>query len=131
MAAVRNDCRVNRPNLGHDEIQAQLIAEALLAADVGFIVWDEDRRYIAANDAACRMLGTTLDELLGRTVGERTSRGKETVEEAVRAQRLAGRLTAQRFDGSGPVELNYATFLTRTAGMPFMASVIWPVEDDG
>jgi PAS domain-containing protein len=23
------------------------------------LVWDEDRRYIAANEAACRILGTT------------------------------------------------------------------------
>lgn len=121
---------MSQSSLDHDDIQAQLIAEALLAADVGFIVWDEDRRYIAANDAACRLLGTTRDELLGRTVGEQTADGEAVVDEAVRAQRLAGTLTAQKFDGSGPVELNYATFLTRTAGMPFMASVIWPVEDD-
>ena len=116
-------------NLGHEDIQAHLIAEALLAADVGFIVWDEDRRYIAANDAACRMLGTTRDELLGRSVGDQTADGETVVEEAVRKQQLSGRLTAQKFDGSGPIELNYTTFVTRTAGMPFMASVIWPVED--
>ena len=119
---------MSQSNLGHDDIQARLIAEALLAADVGFIVWDEDRRYIAANDAACRMLGTTRDDLLGRTVGEQTAGGEAVVDEAVRVQRLTGTLTAQRFDGSGPVELNYATFLTRTAGMPFMASVIWPAD---
>lgn len=121
---------MSQVNLDHDDIQAQLIAEALLAADVGFIVWDEDRRYIAANDAACRILGTTREELLGRTVGDRTADGEGVVDEAVRKQRLTGSLTAQRFDGSGPVELNYATFITRTAGMPFMASVIWPVEGD-
>ena len=115
-------------HLGNVDIQAQLIAEALLSAEVGFIVWDEDRRYIAANEAACRMLGTTLDDLLGRTVGERTAGGDAVVDEAVRAQRLSGTLTAERFDGSGPIELNYTTFVTRTAGMPFMASVIWPAQ---
>ena len=118
-------------NLGNADIQAHLIAEALLAAEVGFIVWDEDRRYIAANQAACRLLGTTLDDLLGRTVGGQTPGGESVVEEAVRAQRLSGTLTAERFDGSGPVALHYTTFATRTAGMPFMASVIWPVEGDG
>jgi PAS domain-containing protein len=122
---------VSGAHLGNADIQAQLIAEALLSAEVGFIVWDEDRRYIAANEAACRMLGTTLDDLLGRTVGERTAGGDAVVDEAVRAQRLSGTLTAERFDGSGPIELNYTTFVTRTAGMPFMASVIWPAEPDG
>jgi PAS domain-containing protein len=115
-------------NLATAEIQAQLIAEALLSAEVGCIVWDEDRRYIAANQAACRMLGTTLDDLLGRTVGDRTAGGSAVVDEAVRAQRLSGTLTAERFDGSGPIALNYTTFATRTAGMPFMASVIWPAD---
>jgi PAS domain-containing protein len=119
---------VNDANLANAEIQAQLIAEALLAAEVGFIVWDEDRRYIAANEAACRMLGTTLEDLLGRRVGDRTAGGDAVVDEAVRTQQLSGRLTAERFDGSGPIELNYTTFVTRTAGMPFMASVIWPAD---
>jgi len=122
---------VSQPGLGHEDIQAQLIAEALLAAEVGFIVWDEDRRYIAVNDAACRMLGTTRDDLLGRTVGDRTSEGETVVDEAVRKQRLAGTLKVEKFDGSGSVELSYTTFLTRTAGMPFMASVIWPADDGG
>ena len=112
-------------NLANADIQAQLIAEALLAAEAGFIVWDEDRRYIAANEAACRMLGTTLDDLLGRTVGDHTKDGPAVVDEAVRTQQLSGRLTAEKLDGSGPIELNYTTFVTRTAGMPFMASVIW------
>jgi PAS domain-containing protein len=119
---------VGGANLGNADIQAQLIAEALLSAEVGFIVWDEDRRYIAANEAACRMLGTTLDDLLGRTVGEQTAGGETVVNEAVRAQQLSGTLTAERFDGSGPVTLNYTTFVTRTAGMPFMASVIWEAD---
>lgn len=49
----------------------------------------------------------------------------------MRAQRLSGTLTAQKFDGSLPVDLNYMTFATPTAGTPFKASVIWPVEDGG
>ena len=111
--------------LGNADIQAQLIAEALLSADVGFLVWDEDRRYIAVNECACRLLGTTREEILGRTVGEQTKDGEAVVGEAVHKQRLAGRLSATKFDGSGTIELNYTTFVTRTAGMPFMASVIW------
>jgi PAS domain S-box-containing protein len=111
--------------LGNPEIQAQLIAEALLSAEVGFIVWDEDRRYIAVNDAACRMLGATREEMLGRQVGGQTENGDAVVDEAVRKQHVSGRLKAEKFDGSGTVELEYTTFVTRTAGMPFMASVIW------
>jgi hypothetical protein len=34
----------------------------------------------------------------------------------------------QRLDGSGPFEVFYATFTTKTAGMPFMATVIAPLS---
>jgi len=117
-------------DLSNPDIQAQLIAEALLSANVGFLVWDEDRRYVAVNDCACRLLGTTREELLGRTVGQQTEDGEAVVETAVRKQNLSGRLTVEKLDGSGPVELSYTTFATRTAGMPFMASVIWEQRSD-
>ena len=38
-------------------------------------------------------------------------------------------MTFERFDG-GRATVEYLTFATRTAGMPHMASVIWPAEED-
>jgi hypothetical protein len=35
----------------------------------------------------------------------------------------------QRFDGRGPIDVFYATFATKTAGMPFMATVISPMSE--
>jgi PAS domain-containing protein len=49
---------MSTPGLADPQIQAQLQAEAMQSASGG-LVWDEDRRYIAANEAACRILGTT------------------------------------------------------------------------
>jgi PAS domain-containing protein len=115
------------PSLGRPEIQAELISEALAAASVGFLVWDEDRRYIAANAAACEILGTTLDALLGHEVGAHTLEGFESVDAALRTGFSSGKAIVQRFDGRGPVEVFYATFKTKTAGMPFMATVIAPL----
>jgi PAS domain-containing protein len=115
-------------DLSNADIQAQLIADALLSANVGFLVWDDDRRYIAVNDCACRILGTTREELLGRIVGRQTEDGETVVAEAVRKQHVTGRLTVEKLDGSGPVELEYTTFATKTAGMPFMASIIWEAQ---
>jgi PAS domain S-box-containing protein len=107
-------------------IQAQLLAEALQTADVGFLVWDEDRRYIAANDAACELLGTTLVDLLGQPVGGHTVNQDvdELVDSAIRSKFVQGTAQVARFDGSGTVKVFYATFTTRSAGMPFMATVI-------
>jgi PAS domain-containing protein len=111
--------------LAQPEIQAQLLAEALLGATVGLLVWDEDRRYVAANGAACEILGTTLEELLGQRVGDHTSQGPDAVDQALAAGGFhSGTATVDRFDGSGRIEVFFATFTTRTAGMPFMATLL-------
>jgi PAS domain-containing protein len=110
--------------LTQPEIQAELISEALGSAGVGFLVWDERRHYIAANPAACEILGTTLDQLLGQDVGAHTVEGDAAVGQALTDGFASGKAVVERFDGRGPVEVFYATFPTKTAGMPFMATVI-------
>ena len=116
------------PSLARPEIQAELISEALASASVGFLVWDEHRRYVAANAAACEILGTTLEELLGREVGAQTVEGADAIEEALSSGFVSGQAVVQRFDGRGPIEVFYATFTTKTAGMPFMATVLAPLQ---
>ena len=114
-------------SLASPEIQAELISEALGSASVGFLVWDEDRRYIAANPTACEILGTTLEDLLGKPVGGLTVEGLDAIDEALRKGFSTGRAVVDRADGKGRVDVFYATFTTRTAGMPFMATVIAPL----
>jgi len=121
-SAVTTSAALARP-----EIQAELIAEALGSASVGFLVWDEHRRYVAANAAACEILGTTLEHLLGQHVGAQTVKGLEAVEEALASGFATGRAVVKPFDGREPIEVFYATFTTKTAGMPFMATVITPL----
>jgi PAS domain-containing protein len=115
------------PSLAQPEIQAALISEALGSASVGFLVWDEDRCYVAANAAACEILGTTLPELLGQDVTGHAIEGLEAVDEALASGFATGKAVVQRFDGRGQIEVFYATFATKTAGMPFMATVIAPL----
>lgn len=119
------------PSLARAEIQAELISEALASASVGFLVWDEHRRYIAANEAACEILGTTLEELLGRGVGEQTVEGAQAVDDALTSGFTTGTAMVQPLDRREPVEVFYATFTTTTAGMPFMATVIAPLQPAG
>jgi PAS domain S-box-containing protein len=112
-------------------IQGQLLAEAMRTADVGFLVWDEDRRYIAANRAACEILGTSLADLLGQTVGGHTvdPQVHELIDTAIRSKFVHGTAHVARFDGTGTVNVFYATFTTQSAGMPFMATVIGRLPD--
>src|SRR5690242_16584474 len=87
--------------LDQPDIQAQLVSEAVLAATVGFLVWDDERRYIAANAAACEILGTTRGELLGQLVGGHTREGVEAIDDALRKGFATGEAVVERFDGSG------------------------------
>jgi PAS domain S-box-containing protein len=115
---------VDAKALASPELQATLLAEAIGSADVGFVVWDDDRHYIAVNDRACELLGCTREELLGSRVGERTVAGDEAVESVVREDGGRGTLTVERFDG-GTIRVGYVSFATRTSSLPYMASVIW------
>jgi PAS domain S-box-containing protein len=114
--------------LASDQVQATLLADAIQGAEVGFLVWDDDRHYIAANPRACALLGCTLEQLLGSTVGDRTVEGEAVVSDVVRGQGGRGRLTVERWDGA-TITVEYVTFATRTAGLPYMASLIWKAED--
>jgi PAS domain-containing protein len=122
---------VEEPALAEPLIQAQLLSEAVISASVGFLVWDERRRYIAANDAACEILGTTLANLLGAEVGGHTTTQdvEGLLDEALRSTFASGTAEVDRFDGSGAVKVFYATFTTNSAGMPFMATLLTRLPD--
>ena len=44
--------------------QQTLLGDASEHAEIGVMVWNEERRYVAANDAACRMIGVSRSTLL-------------------------------------------------------------------
>jgi len=113
------------------EIQARLLSEAMLGARIGFLVWDDDRRYIAVNDAACEILGTTREQILGQQVGGHSVDVEEQLQAALRTGFSTGSARVSRFDGSGEIEVLYITFATRTAGMPFMGTVIARIGGGG
>jgi PAS domain-containing protein len=115
-----------REGLTNPHVQQTLMGEAIATAPVGFLLWDDNRRYVAANAAACKLLGCSLEQIIGARVGERTPDGAEGVAMVVRQERSQGKLTVDRFDGSGTTEVEYVTFGTRAAGLPYMASIIWP-----
>lgn len=89
------------PGLTNRHVQQTLMGESIAAASVGFLLWDDDRRYVAANAAACELLGCSLEEIIGATVGEHTEDGAEVVAHAIRRERSRGTLIVDRFDGSG------------------------------
>ena len=120
-----------RSVLSNENLQAIFLAEGVIqAADVGFLIWDDDRRYLAANACACELLGCTLEQIIGSVVGERTVGGYAIVASVVRGEHPRGRVTVERFDGAGQVVLDYVSFKTRVADLTYMGSVIWAASDE-
>ena len=107
-------------------VQLALLGEAVTAADgVGVFVWDDDRRYIAVNDAACAFVGLKREELLAMHVGDMTvERAEPHFHEVQRRDISTGTVRFTRRDGDA-VELEFLTFHTKLAGLPYMASVCW------
>jgi PAS domain S-box-containing protein len=107
--------------------QLALFGEALASAEqVAVFLWDDDRNYVAANDYACRLVGLTRAELLGKRVGFASPEVEAHVAEVLRHPSQLGRSSLTRADGT-VVELEWLTFRTRVAGLPYMASLCWPV----
>jgi len=109
--------------------QLALLGEAAeCLEDVAIFVWDDDRNYVAANDAACTLLGRTRDEILQMKVGDMAEDNATDVFERVQhgGPLHTGTLVAQL--ENGPVELAWVTCRTRIAGLPYMVSVCWRKE---
>lgn len=113
--------------LGSAFLQLALLGEAVANLEHGAVfVWDEDRNYVAVNDAACELVGLPRDEILRMVVGELTpDRAAPHFEEVQRARRTVGRSQVHRRDGA-VVDVEWVTFHTRVAELPYMVSVCWP-----
>jgi PAS domain-containing protein len=89
--------------------------------DVAVFVWDEDRNYVAANQAACDLLGKKRDEILGMRVGDMTENRASPLFEEVQH---GGAIHSGVME-SPAGRLHYLTCRTRVAGLPYMLSVCW------
>jgi PAS domain S-box-containing protein len=108
-------------------VHRSLLGEAVDAlTTVAVFVWDEDRHYVAVNDAACTFTGLSREQLIGMPVGDMSIDGaKQTMSEAKKQPLLQGTTAFTRGDGV-EVELEFVTVHTRIAGLPFMVSFCWP-----
>ena len=108
--------------------QIALLGEAAeCLAEVAIFVWDEDRHYVAANDAALELTGRTREQILGMQVGDMSpDRAAPHFEEVLRGSVHHGRSQLNRDDGV--VEIEWITTRTRIANLPYMISMCWRVE---
>ena len=104
-----------------DLTQLALLGEAAdCLEDVGVFVWDEDRNYVAVNQAACDLVGRSRAELLRAKVGDLSpSSVDEVFDEVQRRGVHTGTMQAP----TGPI--HYVTCKTRVAGLPYLVSMCW------
>jgi PAS domain-containing protein len=120
---------MNEPNVSALHFtQLALLGEAVdNLRQVAVFVWDEDRNYVAANDAACELLGRPREEVLKLRVGDlspnRASPHFENVQHGT-MHRGSHEINLE----NGPVALDWLTCQTRIAGLPYMVSMVWRKE---
>lgn len=108
-------------NQEFDVTQLALLGEAAdCLQEVAVFVWDDDRNYVAANQAACQLLDRTREEILAMHVGDmHPDRATELFESVQRRGVHTGTMSTPRG------ELEFVTCRTKIAGLPYMVSVCW------
>jgi len=108
--------------------QLALLGEAVSGmSGVAVFVWDDDRNYVAVNDAACALTGYTREQLLGMHVGDSSpERAEPHFTKARLNDVLRGSHEVETPDG--PLEVEWITCRTTIAGLPYFVSVVWPLD---
>ncbi|HKG10045.1 MAG TPA: PAS domain-containing protein [Gaiellaceae bacterium] len=108
-------------------VQAGLLGEAIDRAPDAVLVADESMRYLAVNQAACRLLGYTREELLSLRIDDvATQPGSAAEYDEMMAQRSkTGTAVLRRKDGTA-IPTCYRAHETKLAGMTVYVAIIWP-----
>ena len=104
-------------------IQTSLLGEAVENGPVAVLVADERGRYVAVNQAACRLLGYSREELLTMRIADIARYAEAPTEWAAmeRHGSHTGVASITCKDGSA-VEFAYVAGATIVAGMPVFVS---------
>ena len=107
-------------------LQRTLLGEAVdLLEEAAVFVWNEERRYVAVNEHAARLVGVPRGELLGMPVGDLSpDHARADIERSRSTAILTGSSSFTRRDGE-VVALDWVTMHTRVAGLPYMISICW------
>jgi PAS domain S-box-containing protein len=110
-------------------VQAGLLGEAIDRAPDAVLVVDESMRYIAVNQAACRLLGYTREELLALRITDVSvnPEAREEYEEMMSRRGRTGTAVLRRKDG-GQVAAAYRVHETKLAAMTVYVAILWPDE---
>jgi PAS domain S-box-containing protein len=110
----------------NEPVQMMLLGDAAEHAAVGIVVWNAERRYVAANPCACKLLGTTREALLDAPVGtmNRSEEAQAAIASLVANVPAQGTTPFTRSDGSA-IELAWIVFPSTIAGLEHIVGFMW------
>jgi PAS domain S-box-containing protein len=110
--------------------QLALLGEAADCVErVAIFVWDDDRNYVAVNDAATQLVGRSREEILQMRVGDMSpNRGLPHFEDVQHRALSHGTSQLLRDDGV-VVDIEWITCPTKVAGLPYMVSICWRKDE--
>ena len=114
----------------HDLIQTALLGEAAENAPLAVFVADDEMRYVAANRAACELVGYEREELLSLKVSDISPfpPAADQYMEMVARGSLSGRARLVRKDGT-EFESEFWAYSTRVAQMTVYVSFVRPLDE--
>lgn len=108
-----------------------LLGEAAASGRVAMVLSDDDLNYIAANDTACTLLRYDRADLLARRVSDVVPKPPARLTEVSRritsGKTEQGRTEVRRGDGT-TLEIEYMSFASTVAGLPYVLSLFWPAS---
>jgi PAS domain S-box-containing protein len=113
-------------------VQAGLLGEAIDRAPDAVFVADESMRYLAVNQAACRLLGYTREELLALRMTDVAgySGAAEEYDDMMSHRGRTGTAVLRCKDGT-EIAASYRAHETKLAGMTVYVAILWPDETPG
>ena len=104
-----------------------LLGQAAATAGAGVLVSDDTARLVAANSAACKLLGYTREQLLQLRltyIADRASGIVESSREVVEGKIRHGTASVRRKDGeSFPAQ--WVSVPARLDGLPYVLTLLW------
>jgi PAS domain S-box-containing protein len=104
-----------------------LLGDAWENAEDAVVLFDDERQYIAFNEAWCRFTGYTRDEILALRAGGSLAVGAEDrsrFDEVLREQHGVGSATIRRKDGA-TIRVGYRVVATKVALLPYFIALVW------
>jgi PAS domain S-box-containing protein len=113
-----------------DIVQLTLLGDAWENAEVGAVVFDTERRYLAANPAYCALTGYSREEITELQAGHNLH--LDTMSQAEFIDRIThldhvGQIEIIRKDGT-PLPVSYLVVPTEVSELPYYIGLVWPQE---